>query len=51
MTERLPYVQQNRTVAAGTGHNAQEWRWMIASNQGGLRGVDSATALKPAPAF
>jgi hypothetical protein len=28
VTERLPYVQQNRTVAGGAGHNAQEWRYL-----------------------
>jgi len=30
MAERLPYVQQNRTVAGNQGHGAQEWRWMHA---------------------
>ena len=45
MTERLPYVQQNRSVLAGGGHNAQEWRWLNAQ-LGGAAGVDNAAACK-----
>lgn len=48
MTERLPYVQQNRQVSAGAGHNAQEWRWLNAAL--GPAGVVGATALKVSPA-
>jgi hypothetical protein len=44
MTERLPYVQQNRTVAAGQGHDAQEWRWMQAG--AALAGVCGPGDLK-----
>lgn len=49
MAERLPYVQQNRTVAAGEGHGAQEWRWMHAG-AAGPAGVCGAGDLKVAAA-
>jgi hypothetical protein len=44
MAERLPYVQQNRTVAAGAGHDAQEWRWSAAGAS--KTGVCGAGELK-----
>jgi hypothetical protein len=47
VTERLPYVQQNRTVAAGQGHDAQEWRWLNAG--AASAGVCGATDLKVSP--
>lgn len=47
MTARLPYVQQNRKIIEGKGHDAQEWRWMQAGI--GPAGVCGSGDLKVTP--